>query len=450
MAIWLQHWEDLLMSPFGFTPDSSDEPEKNKDGESVDFAAMMAQMQQQIQQQFSALGMSAPGFSATTEALPKNIVRDTAKKFVTAKGSAPIGANDVAKIQEAFAIAELWLNEATFFSQSTATANPAMARTDWVDTTLNGWHVSVEPLATGLAAAISELLNNANGEAGQSEAENAMQIPVGMIATLLRSFIGSLIATQLGQAIGGLAGSVTGTHDVGLPLVEPVYPSLVPQNIDEWGQDLNIPMDEVRIFHALRESAVARLFAHNPWLISYIRTAISDYGKGIRIDIDAIQRQAQEVFDNASQEGKEFDPTNPESFNIALNEGIFTPEETPAQRAALTKLETVLALIDGWSEEVVSLAAGDRLPNLVALQETLRRRRATSAPAQQLFATMFGLQVSPKLAREATTFWKAVREVKDLEGRDRIWSGILPTSDDLLTPQNYLASIEIPDDLSGL
>jgi len=450
MAIWLQHWEDLLMSPFGFTPDSSDEPEKNKDGESVDFAAMMAQMQQQIQQQFSALGMSAPGFSATTEALPKNIVRDTAKKFVTAKGSAPIGANDVAKIEEAFAIAELWLNEATFFSQSTATGNPAMARTDWVDTTLNGWHVSVEPLATGLAAAISELLNNANGEAGQSEAENAMQIPVGMIATLLRSFIGSLIATQLGQAIGGLAGSVTGTHDVGLPLVEPVYPSLVPQNIDEWGQDLGIPMDEVRIFHALRESAVARLFAHNPWLISYIRTAISDYGKGIRIDIDAIQRQAQEVFDNASQEGKEFDPTNPESFNIALNEGIFTPEETPAQRAALTKLETVLALIDGWSEEVVSLAAGDRLPNLVALQETLRRRRATSAPAQQLFATMFGLQVSPKLAREATTFWKAVREVKDLEGRDRIWSGILPTSDDLLTPQNYLASIEIPDDLSGL
>jgi len=438
------------MSPFGFTPDSSDEPEKNKDGESVDFAAMMAQMQQQIQQQFSALGMSAPGFSATTEALPKNIVRDTAKKFVTAKGSAPIGANDVAKIEEAFAIAELWLNEATFFSQTSATGNPAMARTDWVDTTLNGWQVSVEPLATGLAAAISELLNNANGEQGQSEAENAMQIPVGMIATLLRSFIGSLIATQLGQSIGGLAASVTGTHDVGLPLVEPVYPSLVPQNIDEWGQDLNIPMDEVRIFHALRESAVARLFAHNPWLISYIRTAISDYGKGIHIDIDAIQRQAQEVFDNASQEGKEFDPTNPESFNIALNEGIFTPEETPAQRAALTKLETVLALIDGWSEDVVTLASGDRLPNLVALQETLRRRRATSAPAQQLFATMFGLQVSPKLAREAATFWKAVREVKDCEGRDRIWSGILPTADDLLTPQSYLASIEIPDDLSGL
>ena len=98
----------------------------------------------------------------------------------------------------------------------------------------------------------------------------------------------------------------------------------------------------------------------------------------------------------------------------------------------------------------MTLAAGERLPNLVALQETLRRRRATSAPAQQLFATMFGLQVSPKLAREAAGFWKAVRDVKDIESRDRIWSGILPTSDDLLTPQSYLSSIEIPDDLSGL
>ena len=333
------------MAPFGFTPDNSDDPEKNNNGEPVDFAAMMEQMQAQIQQQFSALGMSAPGFTQSGEAMPKNIVRDTAKKFVTAKGSAPIGANDVARIEEAFSIAELWLNEATFFPQSVATGNPAMARTDWVDTTLTGWQICVEPIAIGLAAAISDLLSEATGESGQNEAESAMQIPVGMIATLLRSFIGSLIATQLGQSIGGLAANVTGTHDVGLPLVEPVYPSLVPQNIDEWGQDLNIPMEEIRIFHALRESAVARLFAHNPWLVSYIRTAISDYGKGIRIDIDAIQRQAQEVFDSASQEGKEFDPTNPESFTIALNEGIFSPEETPAQRTALTKLETITCSI---------------------------------------------------------------------------------------------------------
>jgi putative hydrolase len=434
------------MTPFGFNPGDSEDS-----NEPVDFAAMMEQMQRQIQEQFSKLGMNAPGFTGSSEPLPKNIVRDTAKKFTTAQGSSPVGANDVAEIEQAFSIAELWLDEATFFPKSPNTGNVALARTDWVDTTLAGWQTSVEPLAMGLSSAIGELINQASfgeGEGPETPADeqSAMQIPVGMISALLNSFIGSLIATQLGQAIGGLSGKVTGAHDVGLPLVDSAYPTLVPQNIKEWATDLDIPMDEVRIFHALREAAVARLFAHNPWLVSYIRTAITEYGKGINIDLDAIQDQAQRAFES----GNGFDPSNPESFSIALNEGIFTPQESPAQRAALTKLETVLALIDGWSEEVVAIAAGDRLPNIAALQETLRRRRATSAPAQQLFSSMLGLQVSPRLAREAAVFWKKVRELKDVESRDHIWSGILPTAEDLLTPESFMKSLEIPDDLSGL
>jgi putative hydrolase len=438
-----QCWEDSTMTPFGFTPGNSEDS-----NEPVDFAAMMEQMQQQIQEQFSKLGINAAGFTGSTEALPKNIVRDTAKKFTTAQGSAPIGANDVAEVEQAFSIAELWLDDATFFPRSPNTGNVALARTDWVDTTLAGWQTSVEPLAVGLSSAIGELLNQASsGDSDNPSDEHAqMQIPVGMISALLNSFIGSLIATQLGQAIGGLAGKVTGAHDVGLPLVDSAYPTLVPQNIKEWATDLDIPMNEVRIFHAVREAAVARLFAHNPWLVSYIRTAITDYGKGINIDMDAIQEQAQRAFES----GNGFDPSNPESFTIALNEGIFTPQESPAQREALTKLETVLALIDGWTEEVVSQSAGERLPNIAALQETLRRRRATSAPAQQLFSSMLGLQVSPRLAREAALFWKHIREIKDIESRDRVWSGILPTANDLLTPESFMKSLEIPDDLSGL
>ena len=432
------------MTPFGFTPGNSDDS-----NEPVDFAAMMQQMQQQIQEQFSKLGINASGFGGSTEALPKNLVRDTAKKFATAQGSAPIGANDVSEVEQAISIAELWLNDATFFPQTPNSGSVALARTDWVDTTLAGWQTTVEPLAIGLSSAIGELLNQAQGESDSSEnpfGQGNMQIPIGMISALLNSFIGSLVATQLGQAIGGLSGKVTGAHDVGLPLIDGAYPTLVPQNIRQWATDLDIPMDEVRIFHALREAAIARLFAHNPWLVSYIRTAITDYGKGINIDMDAIQEQAQQALES----GNGFDPTNPESLNIALNNGIFTPQETPAQRAALTKLETVLALIDGWSEEVVALAAGDRLPNIGALQETLRRGRATSAPAQQLFSSLFGLQVSPRLAREGSAFWKQVREIKDVEARDRIWSGILPTADDLLTPESFMKSLEVPDDLSGL
>ena len=437
------------MANFGFTPGGADDSDGSE--EPVDFAAMMAQMQQQIQQQFSLLGINGPGFNGSDEALPKNIVRDVSKKFTSSQSSAPVGESDLAQIQQAFSIAETWLNEAVLFPQIPNIGNAVLARTDWIDATLSGWQSAVEPLAVRLSNEMSELLDHAQiGEEESNEHPDgetpAMAIPVGMISMLLKSFIGSLIATQLGQAIGGLAGKVTGAHDVGLPLLDPVYPALVPQNIREWSTDLDIALDEVQIFHALREASVARLFSNNPWLVSYIRTAITDYGKGINIDMDAIQEQAQRALDESGG----FDPSNPESLKIALNSGIFTPQETPAQRAALTKLETVLALIDGWCEEVVSLAAGNRLPNLNALQETLRRRRATSAPAQQLFSSLLGLQVSPRLSREATAFWSQVRQLKDIAGRDQIWSGILPTADDLLTPESFLKSLEIPDDLSGL
>ena len=443
------------MTPFGFTPDDGDE----ENGKPEDLNAMMRQMQEQIQKQFEQLGINPAGFvnpfaafaQGGQEALPPTVVRDTAKKFVQTQGSQPIGTKDVTVVDNAFEIADLWLNEATVFPATTGnTSHRSVSRLDWVDETLKGWQATMEPLATGLTAAISTLLDEAMAQqAHDPENGEAMAGPMGTIAGLLRTFIGSLIATQLGQAIGSISATATGAHDVGLPLLDPARPLLIPENIEKWSADLEIPKTEVYLFHALREAAIARLFQHNPWIVSYIRSAIVDYGRGIHIDMEAIQRQAEDAMQN-------FDPSqlNPESgensFTIALNNGIFTPEETPAQRAALSKLETALALVDGWADEVTALAAGDRLPALTQLREMYRRQRATNAPSQQLFKTLLGLEVTPKLAREASAFWQKVRESKDIAARDQIWSGILPSAEELLEPEKFLTSTEVPDDLSGL
>ena len=362
------------------------------------------------------------------------------------KGLKPLGTKDVSVVENAFEISEIWLNEATAFPASTH-APTAVSRMDWVLETMPGWHKTIEPLAAGLSSAISDLMDQAmNAQAADPEQG---QPPIEMITAMLRSFIGTMIATQLGQSIGTLATSVTGAHDVGLPLLDPARAIVIPENIEEWAVDLEIAKSEVFIFHALREGAVARLFAHNPWLVSYIQSAVVEYGKGIHIDIDAIQRQAQEAFEGMQANMPE-GAGEGEAISFALDNGIFTPEESPAQKSALLKLETVLALIDGWSDEVVSLAAGDRIPSIEQLRESHRRRRALSSPAQQLFSSMLGLQVSPKLTREASAFWKKIREVKSVGERDQIWSGLLPTADDLLDPEKFLTSTSIPDDLSGL
>ncbi len=435
------------MAPFGFTPNDG---ENSENGDRENLEAMMRAMQEQIQKQFEGLGINpaalaggmagfAPGFgSPQIETLPLATVRDAAKKFTSAQGSQPLGTKDVTAVDSACQIADIWLNEATLFPANSSTLPRVTSRLDWIDTTLNGWQATMEPLAAGLSNAISSLLDEAM-RSGEVSGENMPPVPIGAIAGLLRTFIGTMIATQLGQAIGAISTTAVGAHDAGLPILEPARPLLIAENIDAWGADTEIAKSETYLFHALREGAIARLFEHNPWIVSYIRSAIVEYGAGIRIDLDAIQRQAEEAMSGGEQ-----------SFTLALDAGIFTPEETPAQRLALSKLETVLALVDGWADDVATLAAGERLPSITALRELHRRTRATAAPAQQLFKTMLGLEVSPKLSREASAFWSRVREIKGIEGRDQIWSGILPTSTELLAPDLFLSSTEIPDDLSGL
>jgi len=446
------------MTPFGFTPPNgsggSDGPDDgSRDGSGdhsgpEDFNEMLRAIQEQMREQFEKLGIpmenmdnaqfmspenltamlsnmpGMPGFglgpqAAANDPLPLATVRETAKKFVTAHGVAPLSTRDQGVVASAYEIAEIWLNEATTYpSALSPTHASAVNRADWVDLTIAGWHRDIAPLAQGLLEAMTDLLAQAGREQAQDEGQ-ASQVPLEAIGGLLRTFIASMAAR----------------------------PVLIPENITAWAADLEIPQSEVFIFHALRESAVARLFANNPWLVSYIQSTITEYGRGIRIDLEAIQRQAEEAMNN-------FDPSQPMNnqinLNVELNNGIFSPEESPQQKAALAKLETVLALIDGWSDDVVTTAAGDRIPNIEQLRETQRRRRASSTPAQQLFATLLGLEVSPRLTREASAFWKAIREEQSIEKRDGIWAGILPTSDDLQNPTAFISSTEIPDDLSGL
>ena len=322
------------MAGFGFIPNDPNDP-NDPENNRPDFEAMLRQMQEQMRAQFEQLGINPVGFvnpfttlfsdasqagkgkDGKEEVLSISAARDTAKKFVTAQGLKPITTKELAVVTSAFEISEIWLDEALSFP-STGIAPNSATRMDWVDQTISGWHKTIEPLAAGLSSAISNLLDQAmNAQAGESPEG---QPPIEMITMMLRSFIGTMIATQLGQSIGTLASSVTGAHDVGLALLDPAHPVVLPENIENWANELEIPKSEVFIFHALREGAVARLFANNPWLVSYIQSAVVEYGKGIHIDIEAIQRQAQSAFETMQENAGE--GAMDDAMSFALDSGI--------------------------------------------------------------------------------------------------------------------------------
>jgi hypothetical protein len=123
----------------------------------------------------------------------------------------------------------------------------------------------------------------------------------------------------------------------------------------------------------------------------------------------------------------------------ALEGGLFEPEKTPAQQAALGRLETTLALVEGWVDEVVGQATEDRMPNAGKLQEAVRRRRAAGGPAEQTFAALVGLELRPRRLRDASALWGSLRSRQGRQARDAVWShpDLLPTAADLDDPLGF-------------
>jgi putative hydrolase len=178
--------------------------------------------------------------------------------------------------------------------------------------------------------------------------------------------------------------------------------------------------------------------------------AVHAYARGITIDREAIERGINDAMSGAGEGG--LDPSDPESIQRLLGSGVLEPEETPEQQMALRRLETLLALVEGWVDAVVAAAAKDRLPGHSALAETMRRRRASGGPAEQTFATLVGLELRPRRLRDAATVWGAMAQRYGSADRDRLWShpDLLPTSDDLDEPMDFVARQGLDDELAAL
>lgn len=349
--------------------------------------------------------------------MAKQIARQTVSQG-TADGTkdASVGASERTAVQEAVRLADLWLDDATSLPSGANTA-VAWSRAEWVEATLPAWQELVDPVAERVGTAMGDVL------------PEEMQAMAGPLIGMMRSMGGAMFGTQIGQAVGVLAGEVVGSTDIGLPLGPAGKAALLPVNIETFGKDLGVPKEEVRLYLALREAAHQRLFAHVPWLRSHLFGAVDGYARGIKVDTAKLE-------DVVGQ----FDPQNPEQLQDALQQGMFQPEDTPEQKAALARLETALALVEGWVDAVVHAAAKPRLSSADALRETLRRRRASGGPAEQTFATLIGLELRPRRLRDASRLWASLTDARGVDGRDALWAhpDMLPTAADLDDPDGFV------------
>jgi putative hydrolase len=249
---------------------------------------------------------------------------------------------------------------------------------------------------------------------------------------MLARMSASMFGLQVGQAVGSLATETVSGTEVGLPLVADRSVALLPANVDAFADGLGIDLDQVRLYLAVREAARVRLFSEVPWLGPQLIGAVRDYARDITIDTDRIEAGLASV-----------DPTDAEALQSALQDQLFRPEPSPAQRAALSRLETYLALVEGWVDVVTDRATRGHLPQAAALGEAVRRRRATGGPAEKAFSGLVGLELRPRRLRDAANLWAALEDRHGSKVRDEAWGhpDVAPTADDLDDPLGYVERV---------
>lgn len=378
----------------------------------------------QLGQMMQGAGNAPVGWSAAVNMARTNVVQ---------AGDPSVNDSEIKEINTNVQLAQTWLNGVTTVPAASTTSK-AWCRSEWIEATVSTWQKIVDPVAQRVQNSMSTSLPNIPGV---DESQQEMLKP---LLDALKPMSAAMFSMQISNGLAALSSEVLCLTDIGIPLGDTTTPVLIPRNIKEFAKGLNINESEIIAFVALRESAASRLFSSVNWLAPTLLGAIEEYSSQISVDSNRISELMGQI-----------DPTNPLSIQEALSGGLFEPQLNASQTAALVRTERLLALIEGWIYEVVNIAALGRLPGIAALQEAMVRRRASGGPAEKTFGALIGLELRPKLIREAAQFWNKQTLTFGTNVRDSLWNhpDLLPSIEELQDPQ-FFNKIQAPLDISSL
>lgn len=337
---------------------------------------------------------------------------------------APVKESVREALTDSLRLAEVWLDDATTLPAG-ANRVEAWNSLQWLENTMPTWSRLVDPVAGRMGDASLE---------GVPEQAREM---MGPMLGIMRQMNSMSFGTQLGNALADLANeSLTGS-DLGLPLHTTGAAVVLPAHLLAFAEEIEVSARDLFIYAAAREAAHQRLFDRVPWLAERMISSVEEYAAGIVIDYSAIEEAARGLDLESLQDPQRIHEAMSELQNMDLSPRIRSRNET-----ARCRFQTLLALVEGWVDMVVTDALGDRLQDAAQLDEAWRRRRATSG-AEQALEKATGIDLGSPKVREATDLWRRLTTAVGIERRDKVWDhpDFLPVAEDLDESAAFIDSV---------
>ena len=336
----------------------------------------------------------------------------------------PISDADRQAVTDTVHLVELWLDDTTSLPAS-GNKVAAWNAEDWLSNTLPMWKRMVTPVATQM--------NKANMASMPQEAQEMIEHLSGMLNQMASMSFGM----QLGNALGDLATQALSGSDFGIQVAPAHTTAVLPQAISRISEETEISKQDILVYISAREAARQRLFKHVPWLVERLVSSVEEYALGLELDTSAIE-EAMRSLNIESQDPAEIQSAMAELQNLDLK-----PTIRSRNAAATSRLETLLAVVEGWVEYVVTEAMGERVPSTARLNEAWRRRRNSGGSAEQAFSTVVGIEFAAPKVNEAAELWRRVTVAVGSQRRDQVWDhpDFLPLAEHLDNSADFIDSL---------
>jgi len=239
-------------------------------------------------------------------------------------------------------------------------------------------------------------------------------VPASTLTDLSRAGISG----YMGILLGFLSKRVLGQYDPVLMAAPgtgaPTALYLVEPNIEAWEARASVPGDQLRQWLVLHEVTHAWEFEGHPWLRDHINGLIRE------LIADRLFRQ-----------------DHPGRLEVlrALTIGA------RSQWQAMSQVQAVMSLLEGFSNVVMRRVGEAHLPNFEAIDEEFNRRSANRGPAERAFFKVTGLDLKMQQYVQGERFCDAIIDAGGMARLGRVWSGpeSLPTLAEIRDPARWLA-----------
>ena len=333
------------------------------------------------------------------------------------------------RFEELARVAELQVADAT--GLPTAPAGGVLhvvpvGRGTWSQRALEAYKPLLERLATALSAP-------AAGEDEPVEPDASTDL-FGSIGKMLGPV---LLGMQSGLMVGHLSQRALGQYDI--PIPRPVSDELlvVPDNLDAFGREWNLPEDDLRLWvllHELTHHAVLGV----PHVRARLGALLDEYVSSFEIDPHSIEGSLGEI-DISDPSGLQALLGNPETLLGAI--------QTSTQREVLVRIEALVVPLVGYVDHVLDTIGRRLIGSYDMVAEALRRRRVEATEGDRFVERLLGLELGQAQYERGSAFVDGVVERAGEEGLAGLWRSErgLPTPSDVDAPGLWLARLEFDE-----